>query len=617
MKTSPLQKAFREVDGCAEHITMLHGMIRDARTRSRSIYVVTLDLAKAFDTVNHELIFRALRRHGAGDHFTDVVRDLYDQVTTRVSNGSGRITGKISIRSGVKQGCPLSPILFNMVLDELVSTLNPLLGYKLANGSQISILAFADDLVLVSESRNGIMSLLRTASGFMEERGLSINPKKSCVFGLEKVRSRKQVTVLTEQFLKIGTVPLEVLGAESTTRYLGVHVGAAGVGKATRKRFREDLGRLVGSKSLKPQQKVEILRSFILPRWRYRLALGRTTVALLCWLGREVRRAVRIILHAPSNLSANWIHLGIGQGGLGVPDPVEIVYRDKARLLDRLVNSNDAAVRFVAEERLWGAEVLSAVLERHLMRARGLDPSAPRSSLCSSRFKAWCKSVQGRGADTFKGECNFWLQGDGLRGPGAGGLFVFACKLRTQTLPCGESCVRGRGRKIPACRKCGDAAETISHILQTCPMMTELRIHRHNRVLDVVKRHLRRDPENTVMMEPRIRSGDVNLQPDLCVKKTDGSAVLDAHVPYELHTNQLAACRRTKAEKYARHASAFREYLNTTNIDFDGIVIGARGAITGSMGKSLMVMGLSKWQTRLMQLRAIEGSRLIWASFMR
>ena len=58
-----------------------------------------------------------------------------------------------------------------MVMDGLMSTLNPPLGYRLADGSQISILAFADDLVLVSQSRSGIMSLLRTTIGFMEKRG--------------------------------------------------------------------------------------------------------------------------------------------------------------------------------------------------------------------------------------------------------------------------------------------------------------------------------------------------------------------------------------------------------------------------------------------------------------
>ena len=59
---NPMQKAFREVDGCAEHIALLHGLIRDARERSWSIFVVFLDLAKAFDIVHHELVTMALRR---------------------------------------------------------------------------------------------------------------------------------------------------------------------------------------------------------------------------------------------------------------------------------------------------------------------------------------------------------------------------------------------------------------------------------------------------------------------------------------------------------------------------------------------------------------------------
>ena len=77
-KDKSIAKVVCEVDCCAECISMLHGMIRDARTKSRIIYVVTLDLAKAFNAVNHELVFQALRWYGAGNHFTEVVCDLYD-----------------------------------------------------------------------------------------------------------------------------------------------------------------------------------------------------------------------------------------------------------------------------------------------------------------------------------------------------------------------------------------------------------------------------------------------------------------------------------------------------------------------------------------------------------
>ena len=63
-KLNPLQKAFCEVEGCAEHIALLHGMMRDAWKRNRNIFVVFLDLAKAFDSVNYKLLTRALQRQG-------------------------------------------------------------------------------------------------------------------------------------------------------------------------------------------------------------------------------------------------------------------------------------------------------------------------------------------------------------------------------------------------------------------------------------------------------------------------------------------------------------------------------------------------------------------------
>jgi len=138
-KLNPLQKAFREVEGCAEHVALLHGMMRDARKRNRSIFVVFLDLAKAFDSVNHELLTRALRRQGCPDQFIRIVKDLYDGAVTRVSNGVTS-TQDIDIRSGLKQGCSLSPLLFNMVMDELVDELNPVFGYRLPNGSAVSTL---------------------------------------------------------------------------------------------------------------------------------------------------------------------------------------------------------------------------------------------------------------------------------------------------------------------------------------------------------------------------------------------------------------------------------------------------------------------------------------------
>ena len=67
VELNPLQKAFRKLEGCAKHIILIHGLIRDARKRNRSIFVVFLDLAKTFDSVNHDLLFRGQRSQSCPD----------------------------------------------------------------------------------------------------------------------------------------------------------------------------------------------------------------------------------------------------------------------------------------------------------------------------------------------------------------------------------------------------------------------------------------------------------------------------------------------------------------------------------------------------------------------
>ena len=301
VKLNPLQKTFREVDGCSEHLALLHGAIREAKLRKKSINVVFLDLAKAFDSVNHALLVRGLRRHGIPEHFIEVVWDLYDGTITNVSNGIA-ITDDIVIRSGVKQGCPLSPLLFNMVMDELVDKLDPSFGFRLSNGGAISTLAFADDLVLISESIVGIRALLTTAMTFLDVRGLSINVRKSASLGLEKDGKRKRVRTLIEPFFCVGSQWIPILGPGDTTRYLGIQIGDRGISRLVVHELEADLER-ISATELKPVQKIECLRTYVIPRWAFRLSLSRCTKSQLCLLGKRLRETVPSILHALKNRS--------------------------------------------------------------------------------------------------------------------------------------------------------------------------------------------------------------------------------------------------------------------------------------------------------------------------
>jgi hypothetical protein len=121
MKLNPRQKAFVPVDGCFENVAILQETVSSSWRSKKETNVVFLDLAKAFDTVRHASIQRALGRQGLDPHIISRLLDLYAEASTTASVGTAS-TRSININSGVKQGCPLSPTLFNAIMDELICT---------------------------------------------------------------------------------------------------------------------------------------------------------------------------------------------------------------------------------------------------------------------------------------------------------------------------------------------------------------------------------------------------------------------------------------------------------------------------------------------------------------
>ena len=101
--------------------------------------------------MRHDSIARALRRFGIPSEVAHAILDTYKSTSTRIFT-SNESTRPIEILNGVKQGDPLSPLLFNMVMDELITEVNSLnIGIEVGD-AKVSILAFADDLVLLTQN---------------------------------------------------------------------------------------------------------------------------------------------------------------------------------------------------------------------------------------------------------------------------------------------------------------------------------------------------------------------------------------------------------------------------------------------------------------------------------
>ena len=96
-----------------DQIANIRWIIEKAREFQKNIYCCFIDYAKAFDCVDHNKLWKILKEMGIPDHLTCLLRNLYAGQEAIVRTGH-RTTDWFQIRKGVRQGCILSPCLFNL-----------------------------------------------------------------------------------------------------------------------------------------------------------------------------------------------------------------------------------------------------------------------------------------------------------------------------------------------------------------------------------------------------------------------------------------------------------------------------------------------------------------------
>ena len=119
-----LQKGFLPgVAGCLEHSSLLTEALRDARSCKRSICISCLDLRNAFGSVRHSLIQFALRHYQFPVHYQRLIHAFYNHLLALVDVPEDFQTQPFHFAIGVFQGCTLSPLLFNLVVQLLLDSL--------------------------------------------------------------------------------------------------------------------------------------------------------------------------------------------------------------------------------------------------------------------------------------------------------------------------------------------------------------------------------------------------------------------------------------------------------------------------------------------------------------
>ena len=114
-----VQSEFRKGRGIRDQITNIHWNIKKLRELQKNIYFCFIDYAKAFDCEDHNKLWKILQEMGIPDYLNCLLRNLYADQEATVRNGHGT-TDWFQIGNGVRQGCILSPCLFNFYTEYII-----------------------------------------------------------------------------------------------------------------------------------------------------------------------------------------------------------------------------------------------------------------------------------------------------------------------------------------------------------------------------------------------------------------------------------------------------------------------------------------------------------------
>uniref|UniRef100_A0A8C0TA48 RNA-directed DNA polymerase n=1 Tax=Canis lupus familiaris TaxID=9615 RepID=A0A8C0TA48_CANLF len=154
------------------------------KRKTKKHMILSLDAEKAFDKIQHPFLIKTLQSVGIEGTFLDILKAIYEKPTANIIL-NGEALGAFPLRSGTRQGCPLSPLLFNIVLEVLASAIRQqkdIKGIQIGK-EEVKLSLFADDMILYIENpKVSTPRLPELTQQFGSVAGYKINAQKSVAF---------------------------------------------------------------------------------------------------------------------------------------------------------------------------------------------------------------------------------------------------------------------------------------------------------------------------------------------------------------------------------------------------------------------------------------------------
>ena len=202
------QAGFRPESSCADHINTVRIIIEQCAAFKQDLHLLFIDFEKAFDSVHRESLWKALRRRGVPDKIITMIKATYTGAKCRVLHKS-KLSEQFEVNSGVRQGCILSPVLFLLVInDVLEAALNPLvscgLRWKMPSlADNLKHIDYADDICLLAEKLSDVAKMSNALNTHALRAGLKINIGKTKLLSLPA--SERTISICDEQIENVNS----------------------------------------------------------------------------------------------------------------------------------------------------------------------------------------------------------------------------------------------------------------------------------------------------------------------------------------------------------------------------------------------------------------------------
>lgn len=288
---SNTQFGFRNAMGTREALFAFNVLAQRCMDVNQPMYVCFLDYNKAFDKVRHNRLLQLLRDKNLDMKDIRIISNLYFNQVASVRIG-GELSDEMEIQRGVRQGCILSPLLFNLYSEEIIQKAlkETSIGIKV-NGAPINNIRYADDTLIIAESIEELQVLMDKVVDSSEESGLTLNIKKTKFMTIAKSQQRERLWIRGEivqkvdRYTYLGTVITENNDCKQEIK--------SRIGKA-RSTF-DNMRKILCSNDLSLQLKVRMLRCYVfsvllygMEAWTLKKDISNRIEAFEMWTYRRI-----------------------------------------------------------------------------------------------------------------------------------------------------------------------------------------------------------------------------------------------------------------------------------------------------------------------------------------